>query len=218
MKKEYHMSITIQALEPFFSDQALKTIIAANLHQDRLAGQIGHPEYHFDDSSFAEGNAYILNQRQLILKSLLENASLSAWQAFGRLLHAAQDFYAHSTYVRLWYKYQLSQHREPKPEGIEPLEHVHLHHPELISGRIYLPWEILSFIPLFAPLMRRLLPADSHANLNLDNPARGPLFEYALVAARKRSLHEYYFIIQEFQALKNPLLLPSFTGLDNPVN
>ena len=53
--------------------------------------------------AFSKGMPILREQRQHILKSLSEQAAIPAWQAFGRLIHAAQDFYAHSTYVRLWF-------------------------------------------------------------------------------------------------------------------
>ena len=59
-----------------------------------------------------------------------------------------------------------------------------LKHPELRSGRVYYPLEFLTFIPGLANLVRRWLPPDSHAWMNLDSPNRGPLFPYAIAAAR----------------------------------
>ncbi|HSQ27922.1 MAG TPA: hypothetical protein VLM80_12435, partial [Anaerolineales bacterium] len=158
MQTRYHVEITSQALEELFNQQALQVIIRANLAQDNLSGQIGHPEYHFDDNCFLEGNAYLREQRQHILESLHEQAAIPAWQAFGRLIHAAQDFYAHSTYVRLWFDLHPRNDSAPRPEEIQPLEPGLIHHPALISGRIYLPWEILSFIPGLEKLMCILLP------------------------------------------------------------
>lgn len=213
MHARYHVEITSQALGDLFSPQAIQVIIASNLAQDNLAGLIGHPEYHFDDNCFLQGNAYLTEQRQLILKALSEQVNLSAWQAFGRLIHAAQDFYAHSTYVRLWYEQQLIHHQEPNPEEIEPLEPELIHHPGLISGHIYLPWEALSFLPGLEPLMRRLLPRDSHTNLNLDRPTRGPLFFFACVAARKRTYYEYCSTYQEIREKLGDKAVILFTGL-----
>lgn len=213
MQARYHVEISSQALGDLFSPQALQVIIASNLAQDNLTGQIGHPEYHFDENCFLQGNAYLREQRQLILKALSEQACLPAWQAFGRLIHAAQDFYAHSTYVRLWHEQQQMAHKEPSPEQIEPLEPELIHHPGLISGRIYLPWEALSFIPGLEHLMRLLLPKDSHTNLNLDKPARGPLFFFACAAARKRTSYEYGYIYQEIQKKLGGESVILFSGL-----
>ncbi len=213
MQAKYHIEITNQALHDLFSRQALQEIITSNLAQDNLSGQIGHPEYHFDDSCFIQGNAYLREQRQIILKSLSEQTCLPAWQAFGRLTHAVQDFYAHSTYVRMWHDQQQKAHKEPTPEEIEPLEPALIHHPGLISGRIYLPWEVLSFIPGLENLMRLLLPEDSHTNLNLDKPSRGPLFQFACVAARKRTCHEYNFINQKILQKLGGESVTLFSGL-----
>jgi hypothetical protein len=48
----YHREITREALEYKVSQAALGLIIEANLEQDRLPGQVGHPEFHFDDNAF----------------------------------------------------------------------------------------------------------------------------------------------------------------------
>ena len=65
MKKRYHIQITRQAVEEHFSSRALNTVIKANTKQDRLAGQLWHPEYHYDDSQFELGDAYVDEQRRL---------------------------------------------------------------------------------------------------------------------------------------------------------
>jgi hypothetical protein len=59
----------------------------------------------------------------------------------------------------------------------------------LISGRIYPPLEYFSFLPLLAPLVIPLLPRDSHAWMNKDDPSR-PDFDYAYAAAVKRTENE----------------------------
>ena len=103
MLKTYHRRITTQALSEFFAPQALEIVISANLGQDHwLRGQIGHPEYHFDQNAFLRGQNYMEQNRALILPALQAGDARSAQQAFGRLTHAAQDFYAHSNYVTRW--------------------------------------------------------------------------------------------------------------------
>ncbi len=195
MHRRYHVEITAQALKDRFSRRALQVIIQASLVQDRLRGQM-HPEYHFDASHFTEGLAYMAHQRELIHAALASGNSLCAWQAFGRLTHAAQDFYAHSNYVRLWLA-KAAVDGLPEPLAIDPLDLDLLESPALISGRLYLPWELLSFVPGLEPLMCRLLPADSHTRMNLDTPGRGALFAYACVAARVRTAHEFQRLAEE---------------------
>ncbi|MCK7481641.1 MAG: hypothetical protein M0C28_34065 [Candidatus Moduliflexus flocculans] len=85
-----------------FSPRAMSVIIQANVGQDRLAGQVGHDEFHFDNNAFEKTYAYIEEQRALVVSSLKSGDANSAWQAFGRFLHSAQDFYAHSNYITLW--------------------------------------------------------------------------------------------------------------------
>lgn len=196
MHARYHHQITLEAIPRTLSPEIFEIIIAANLGQDGLIGQIAHPEYHFDNNTFALGHTYIESQRQ-IARNYLHSAGPSpsnprpGWQALGRLLHGAQDFYAHSNYAFLW----LDSHKGAIPEEIDPLDPVVLDSPSLHSGKTYYPLEFLDFIPSLHPLALRLLPHDSHAWMNLDGPERGPLFAYALCAARKRSSYEFGRIV-----------------------
>src|SRR5512133_1025838 len=108
MLPKIHIDITRQALSERFSTVALGKIIEANVYQDRIAGQIGHDEYHFDNNAFEKSYAYIEEQRALAISSLEANEVPSAWSAFGRLTHTAQDFYAHTNYIDLWLSLRLN--------------------------------------------------------------------------------------------------------------
>src|SRR5687768_14993514 len=101
MLTRYHIAILSDALADCFSSRALSAIFKANVNQDRLRGQLGHDEFHFDNNSFEKSYAYIEEQRALMLSSLQKDDAPSAWSAFGRLTHTAQDFYAHSNYITL---------------------------------------------------------------------------------------------------------------------
>jgi len=101
-----HEEMTREALSPRISPRALEIVIAANLKQDSWRGMTGHDEYHFDNNSIEKGNRYIIEQRGFVIATLLSSGIISAWIAFGRLLHAAQDFYAHTNYISMW----LDQH------------------------------------------------------------------------------------------------------------
>jgi hypothetical protein len=205
----YHTQICRRALENEFSPRALEAIIAANIAQDSLRGQIGHPEYHFDDNAFAAGYAYMEKQRQIILKILSAGgATLPAWEAFGRLTHAAQDFYAHSNFLTLWAE-SIPGGELPSPSDVDALLPKIIQHPDLRSGRIY-PLEALAFIPALRPLTRRILPPDSHAHMNLDYPERGLLFPYVIEAAVNRTRHEFSQITQQIQASLSPDALTNF--------
>jgi hypothetical protein len=82
-----HAEITQKALSGIFTPKILDKVIQANQKQDGLQGQIGHPEFHFDDNKMIAGFAYIQHQRSILLSSLQNENMNSAWQAFGRLLH-----------------------------------------------------------------------------------------------------------------------------------
>jgi hypothetical protein len=191
MLKAYHRAITAQALAGQFEPDDLEVVIQANLGQDHwLRGQIGHDEYHFDQNAFADAWAYIEDNRALIRPALEAGQVIPAQQAFGRLTHAAQDLYAHSNYVRLWLA-RFSSEAWPPPEAIDPFDEALLSSPELRSGKLYYPLEILSYVPGLKRWILPLLPHDSHAWMNLDEPARGAEFRYAFEAAVKRTRREY---------------------------
>ena len=192
----YHRRITVQALSELFGPQALEVVVSANLGQDHwLRGQIGHPEYHFDQNAFRQGWEYIECNRLLARSALKTGDAHPAQVALGRLTHAAQDFYAHSNYVAHWLS-RFPRERWPPAEQIDPLDDSLLGSPELRSGRIYWPLEPLSWVPWMSRLIGPLLPHDSHAWMNLDSPARGPAFAYAFAAATKRTRYEYELTIQ----------------------
>lgn len=189
MLTRFHIEMMHLALGDLFSPRALKEMIVANVRQDRLRGQIGHPEYHFDHNAFDKSYAYIEEQRTLTISSLMSNDVRAAWSAFGRLTHTTQDFYAHSNYIDLWLAC-LPNGSTPTPSGIDPMHPDLIHSPSLRSGKVYLR-EILTFIPLLKPLFMSILPRDAHGWMNLDSPARGPNFKYAFKAACKRTQIEF---------------------------
>lgn len=195
MLKKYHIQITTQALQDFFSQRALQVILAANLNQDILRNQF-HSEFHFDNNNFAGGNAFIAQQRKLLLEGLAQKLPQAAWEAFGRLTHAAQDFYAHSNYVRLW----LSRHSQATPLQIDPQDDTILNNPELRTGRLYYPLEALAFVPGLESLVKPFLPRDSHTWMNLDSPRQDALFDFAFAAACKRTQVEFFAIRDKLQS------------------
>ncbi|RPJ19506.1 MAG: hypothetical protein EHM33_30150 [Chloroflexi bacterium] len=177
------------ALDENFSVRALETMIKANLNQDRLRGQIGHDEYHFDNNAFEKSYAYMEEQRALTVSALMANDAPSAWSAFGRLTHTAQDFYAHSNYIDLWLSCQPDG-ALPTPPEVDPLDPDLIHTRALRSGRIY-ALELLSFIGVLKPLVMPWLPRDAHGWMSLDSPEQGPNFKYAFQAGVKRTKIEF---------------------------
>jgi hypothetical protein len=185
-----HRAMTRAALQEQVHPDALDVICTANLRQDSLQGMFGHDEYHFDASAFTRGNAYVEHNRTLLRTHLAQGEPRPAWQAFGRLSHALQDFYSHSNYVALWLAH-YPQTDPPPPDQIDPLDADLLAHPDLRSGKLYYPLEALYFVPGLRKLVMPFLPRDSHAWMNLDSPKRGPAFPYALSAATRRTQYEY---------------------------
>ena len=201
-----HEEMTREALGAHFSPRAMEIILAANLKQDALSGQIGHDEFHFDNNAIDKGLRYINEQRGLVIAALLgAGGALFAWAAFGRLTHSAQDFYSHTNYIPLW----LEQHKDtpPAPGDVDALQKSLLQSPGLHSGKLYMPMDWLYFIPFLRNTALKLLPADSHAKMNLDSPKQGPLFEYARAAAVQRTRYE----LELLRKILTPEMFGAFT-------
>jgi len=197
MLTQYHIEIMLASLGGRFSARAMSTITYANVNQDRLSGQFGHDEFHFDNNAFDKTYAYIEQQRVLVVSSLLSGDAKSAWQAFGRFLHSAQDFYAHSNYITLWVNLFNGQ-TLPSPPEVDAMDPGLIHSPNLRSGKVYYPFELLYFVKRLRPHILPFLPRDSHAWMNLDSPEQGFKFDYAMQAAIKRTVIEFDKTTQGF--------------------
>jgi len=177
---QYHESITRKALAKRFTPHALKAILVANLKQDDLlTGQIGHDEYHYDNNAIVESDRYLEKQRMSTLSALQKDDLSTAWAAFGKLIHTAQDFYAHSNYVDLWLaRFDVDGRTPPPPPEIVPLVDDLIHSPDLRSGKLYYPWEVLAFIPAVKRFVIPFLPKDPTCTLILprgENVSSTPL-------------------------------------------
>jgi hypothetical protein len=204
-----HAEMTRRALASLFSPRALQAIVSANIGVDAIWNQIGHDEFHFDNNAFRASRTFMSQQRAVIRPALEQSDALRAWRAFGRLTHAAQDFYSHSNYVDLWLSCQPNG-IVPAPSEIDPLDDTLIENPSLRSGKGYLPFGALSFVPGVRRLVMPLMPADSHARMNLDSAASGPMFPYAFEASVKRTRLEYDFATSGLPSS----LIRLFRGLD----
>ena len=205
MKAKYHSEITQQALSHFWRPEVLETVIAANLGQDALRFQFGYDHFHYDSNFFIEGDAYCNEQRQIVMSGIKRAEMQPARQAFGRLTHAVQDLYAHSNYVMLWRKL----FPDSSAWDIDPEKNDILQSPELCSGKLYYPLELLSFVDGIRPFILPFLPRDSHAWMNMDDPSRTHC-EFAFAAAVKRTGLEFQRILVELSNSEAAL----FTGQD----
>lgn len=190
MLSQYHIEIMLAALGDRFGASAMSAITYANINQDRLAGQIGHDEFHFDNNAFEKTYAYIEEQRASVVSSLMSGDANDAWQAFGRFLHSAQDFYAHSNYITLWVSRFEGKPLPPPPE-VDAMNPSLMDSPYLRSGKVYYPFELLYYPRATRAFALRHLPRDSHAWMNLDSPEQGFKFNYAMHAAIKRTVIEF---------------------------
>ena len=198
MLLEYHAIITRDAIGEFFGKTALREIIAANFKQDAPANLIGKPYLHFDNDKIAESLAYI--DRQMMRLAEADGNETVQWDAFGRLCHTAQDFYAHSNYVDLWLA-ENGGTEHTAPAEIDGLDESLLTSPRLRTGSFYLLRDIIYYIPLVKILARKIhIPRFSHEAMHLDDPARGARFEYALAAAVQRTRFEYRRAVEMLSA------------------
>jgi hypothetical protein len=185
MEAVYHRQVLQRSIGERVSARALAAILVANLGQDAPLGLL-HPEYHFDSSLFGRSLAYMERCRA---EAAGAERVMQAWAAFGRLSHGAADFYSHSNYVALWLGVH-SHNGLPPLEWMDGLDAAVLRHPRLMSGRIYAA-DVLYLVPRLRPWIRTWAPRDSHAVMNLDSPAMGPLFPYSLEAAVQRTVAEF---------------------------
>ena len=103
--EDHHRQITFQAIKklgladsPAFDfDYYMLQIGNADSGQDLHQGE---NRFHVDNCAFAASTAYVREQWQLIA-SLHDPHDLGSVHALGRLLHAVQDFYAHSNWIEL---------------------------------------------------------------------------------------------------------------------
>jgi hypothetical protein len=190
MLTEYHIEIMFESMGDHLGARALGVMCIANIKQDRFTGQFGHDEFHFDNNAFEKTYKYIEEQRALVGASLQKKDVTSAWEAFGRMTHTVQDFYAHSNYITLWLD-RFDSRTPPAPPEVDPLDPDLIHSPNLRSGKTYPPLEWLYFVHSLRSMVLPLIPRDSHAWMNLDSPAQGFKFEYAMQAAIKRTRIEY---------------------------
>jgi len=195
MNSYFHTLITIDALGDKFSENALNEIIKANVKQDSIIGQVFHSEYHYDNNKIILSNQYITNQKLVCLQAIRRSSIKSARKAFGRLIHTAQDFYAHSNYAKLYAKFP------PSPDFHEPffdcLDSEILNDKDLRSHKVYFPIDHLSIFPFLAKILRKHAPYNSHLRMNLDTPLSGELFVLVYRFAIKRTCAELNSILSE---------------------
>jgi hypothetical protein len=193
MNSYFHTMITIDALAENFSENAIKEIIRANVKQDSIIGQVFHNEYHYDNNKLSHSYQYIQDQKRICMQAISKSDVKSARRAFGRLIHTAQDFYAHSNYAML-----LSMTTPSLGSHVPGLDCVNpeiMNNKDLRSHKVYFPLDHLSIIPFFAKHLKKYAPDDSHLRMNLDTPLSGQLFVMVYRMAVKRSFEEFHSLI-----------------------
>lgn len=108
-----HRAIVTTALQGQMDAQALTWVITASEVQDKPAGQL-HNENHFDNARNATAICRLWNQGVKVWSGeVVQNSAprgtdkrdlndrKAALEAFGRVAHAVEDFYAHSNMVEI---------------------------------------------------------------------------------------------------------------------
>ncbi|MDF1520223.1 MAG: hypothetical protein RQ728_00915 [Brevefilum sp.] len=204
MKTKYHVEITQNILQEYFSQVNLEKIIRSNIQQDRIKYQFGHDYIHFDGSAFSEGFSYIEEHEAILLKSLEDSDFETAMAALGKILHSWQDFYSHSNYVQLWYQ----KDGRLDAEEIDHNDPDIFNSAELQSGKNYGLFELFALLPWISRIIKPFMPEDSHAKMNLDSPKSGPFFQYVYIAARKRTKHVVDTLLEQmyYRNMKTELI------------
>jgi hypothetical protein len=221
MQAQYHVGLTREALGGFFGREALDEVVRANVGQDSLAAVFGAASHqHFCDPEIDRSLAYIEDEHRTIEVMAAQEDAPAQRAALGRLLHAVQDFYAHSNYVDLW----LAQaQRSPASEWAWPMTEAPcevqaadpalLDHPHLRIGDWIFWRDAVFYVPLIGPLVRSIwVPRDSHEAMHLDSPARGPRFGIALAMARQRTVHEHRRAVEAIVRRGGSRALAEFHG------
>lgn len=211
MQARFHVQITNMAVGHRFDGADFVRIARANLSQDRLQYLVFHPQLHFDGSALRAAQAYISQQRRLAVRLLAYGDRAGALDAFGRLTHTRQDFYAHSNWVELWVAQQggLGQ---VTPDDVEICLNP-LAVPGLISGNGSVVHFLAGRVPLYGRWhVRHLTPPDDHEAMNLDHPGRGPLFPFAVAAATKHTAVELETLLQMLARDGGPAAQARFLG------
>lgn len=96
-----HDSFTSTALSSFLKPGIYNDIVDEHIYED-VTSQFS-PKWHFDDCTFKEGTENINDLYDRAVDDLNPNSPdvWDATDAFGQVLHPAQDFYAHSNWIGL---------------------------------------------------------------------------------------------------------------------
>jgi len=211
----YHREITREAVGHWFGPKEFSRVLSGNTGQDHLSGQIGHPEYHFDDSQFNRTYAYLTELQDNVAACIQAGKDFNTARVnYGRFTHAVQDFYAHTNYLQLWAeKYNVTP--DHWNGQIDPLDESILNNPRLKSGHFYSPLELITFLPVLGKFFVPLFPADSHAVMNNDSPKNSRWFFIAYQAAMLRTRVESTRIFSPL-LVSNPGNLFTFLGKTIP--
>jgi hypothetical protein len=214
MQPQYHVDMTTTMLGLHFEPEALQQVIEANLAQDSLISLLGGEAHrHFCDREIERSFEYIDSEHARIAEYTGRPGGATVQRAaLGRLLHTAQDFYAHTNYVELWLSGNGGLHGT-SPVEIDALDREVIEHPELRVAE-WVPWrEWLYYVPMLGSIARRVwLPTCSHEAMHLDGPERGPQFAYALETGRQRTEIEYRRAVATIYACGGEEAVAAFHG------
>jgi hypothetical protein len=97
-KPEGHEALVDSAFPGMKPAQAAQLKSAISWPDAKLSFSFGRDKHHFNDCGFEVGAEYIQGRYKALGEALAKNDSDDALEAFGQILHAIQDFYAHSNW------------------------------------------------------------------------------------------------------------------------
>ena len=221
MLSRYHIEITKNALQKFFTTPSLREIAHANVAQDSIFSFFGvETRRHVCDCTVTESMAYV-DEEHARIAALAARTTDGKEQraALGRLLHTVQDFYAHTNYVALWVAEWAEESKLDSQEMLaahqmtDGMASQLRDHPDLCVAQWCLWRDPIYYVPLLGKLMRRWwLPACSHEAIHLDSPQRGDYFAVAMAIARQRSLAEYARAVAAIRQIGGQAAVARFHG------
>lgn len=121
MTLNYHRQMVRRVLRKLgVGDTCIECAVAGNEGQDSPAGQT-RTDFHFDGCDFSGGARYIEEQWQEVdrlIEAGCQKNICEIFEAWGRLTHAIQDFYAHSNWIELGNDDLWDLDAEKIPEGL----------------------------------------------------------------------------------------------------
>jgi len=99
----YGRSEELAAVRSRQKEQLERAIDTVNDFQARTdTDEVENSAAHFDSEQFADGQARLVDFRQIVVQEIMKGDHGAARRFMGRLLHTLQDFYSHSNWIEIF--------------------------------------------------------------------------------------------------------------------